>query len=104
MDAAELDFESMFQVRCCLCQNDLAHESTHPPVDLHDNPAGATEDHYNDTDPVVAKNEQQLDVVKGNDADDESDDEDDDTLTLCDENLSDCDVLLETLDTDTENS
>ena len=37
-------------------------------------------------------------------AEDDDDEDSDDTLTLCDEDLSDCDVLLETLDADTENA
>ena len=36
------------------------------------------------------------------DGDDDGDDDDDDTLTLCDEDLSDCDILIENLESDTE--
>jgi hypothetical protein len=34
--------------------------------------------------------------------DDDDDDDDDDTLTLCDEDLTECDMLLEDLGSETE--
>ena len=80
MSRAESDFESVFQV------TQTSSSTLHTPVALHHSPITPKD---SDDDGGV----------------DDDDDDDDDTLTLCDENLSECDdLLLENLETDIEDA
>ena len=85
MCEAETDFESVFQV---------TSSCTHHHHANHDNADG---DDDGDED-----GDEDGDDDGDDDGDGDGDDDDDDTLTLCDEDLSDCDILIENLESDTE--